>query len=143
MVPAAGIARYRPRQLAVPQPGQPPRVVGPGTFLKGSSVADFVELEARIAALEMVLTTHMLQSGIGTLGFDPTAFATGRRDAWSAIGNAMCEACTSQEEERRFTQAYAAALERLGNLLVTLAEPVQEAIDEVQQMGGGMAGRQA
>jgi glycine/D-amino acid oxidase-like deaminating enzyme len=83
----------------------------------------------------MVLATQMLQSGIATPGFDPTAFATGRRDAWSAIGNAMCEACNSEAEEQRFTRAYAEALERLGHLLVVLAEPVQEAIDEVQQAG--------
>jgi hypothetical protein len=97
-------------------------------------VADHVELEARISALEMVVATHILQSGIATPGFDPTAFANGRRDAWSAIGNAMCEACSSEAEEKRFTRAYADALERLGNMLVVLAEPVQEAIDEVQQM---------
>lgn len=103
-------------------------------------MADHVELEARIAALEMVLATHMLQSGVSTPGFDPTAFATGRRDAWAAIGHAMCEACASEDEEKRFTRAYADALERLGHLLVTLAAPVQEAIDEVGAAGADAQG---
>jgi hypothetical protein len=94
-------------------------------------MADLVELEARLAALELVVSSHLLQSGIATPGFDPHAFASGRRDAWATIGNAMCEACTSDAEEQRFTTAYAAALERFGHLLVALAAPVQEAIDEV------------
>jgi len=103
-------------------------------------VADYVELEARLSALELVLVTHVLQSGVLTPGFDPTAFASGRRDAWSAIGDAMCESCTSDAEEQKFTRAYAAALERLGHLLVTLAAPVQEAIDEVDELKSSPTG---
>ena len=105
-------------------------------------MADLVDLEARIAAMEMVLATQMLQAGVATPGFDPVSFAVGRRDAWSAIGNAICEACTSEVEEQKFTRAYADALERLGTLLVTLAAPVQEAIDEVQQASGQAAAQQ-
>ena len=97
-------------------------------------MADYVELEARLAALELVVVTHLLQSGVATPGFDPHAFASGRRDAWAAIGSAMCQACSSEVEDQRFTRAYAAALERLGQMLVTLADPVQEAIDEVDQL---------
>jgi hypothetical protein len=77
------------------------------------------------------VVTHILQSGIADAAFDPKAFATSRRDAWAAIGSAMCQSCSSQSQEDRFTRAYAAALERLGHLLVTLADPIQEAIDEV------------
>jgi glycine/D-amino acid oxidase-like deaminating enzyme len=75
--------------------------------------------------------THILQSGLDSSAYDPRAFAAGRRDAWVTIGTAMCQDCSSQAEERRFTEAYAAALERLGHLLVSLAEPVREAMDEV------------
>jgi hypothetical protein len=96
-------------------------------------VSDTVELEARLAALEMVVATQILQSGVATPGFDPQAFASGRRDAWTAIGHAMCAACTTDAEEQKFTRAYAAALERIGELLVTLADPVREAIDEVDR----------
>ncbi len=110
-----------------------------GPAAGASSLADYVELEARIAALELVLVTHVLQSGLTVPGFDPQAFASGRRDAWSAIGKAMCEACTSDEEERQFARAYAAALQRIGDFLVTLVEPVQEAIDEVAQLGSAPA----
>ena len=95
---------------------------------------DLVDLEARISAMELVLVTHILQAGIPSPEFDPVAFAKSRRDAWIAIGNATCAACTSESEERRFTHAYATALERMGHLLVMLAEPVQEAIDEVNAM---------
>jgi hypothetical protein len=97
-------------------------------------MADLVDLEARLAAMEMILVTQLLQSGVATPGFDPHAFAGGRRDAWAAIGAAICEECTSDADERRFTQAYAAALERIGHLLVALAAPVQEAIDEVDEL---------
>lgn len=90
-----------------------------------------VELEARIAALELVVLTHVLQSGIPDAAFDPKAFAVSRRDAWAAIGGAMCEGCRSDSEDDAFTRAYAASLERLGHLLVALADPVQEAMGEV------------
>jgi hypothetical protein len=90
-----------------------------------------VELEARISALELVVLTHILQSGIADAAFDPMTFATSRRDAWSSISRAMCEGCTSEAEDREFTSAYGVALERLGHLLVTLAEPFEQAIDEI------------
>lgn len=90
-----------------------------------------VELEARISALELVVLTHILQSGIPDAAFDPKAFAASRRDAWTAIGTAMCQGCSSESEDDAFMRAYGVALERLGHLLVTLADPVQEAIDEV------------
>jgi glycine/D-amino acid oxidase-like deaminating enzyme len=99
---------------------------------------ELIELEARIAALEMVVTTHILQSGLSDATFDPKAFASARRDAWAGVSGAMCQACDSDAEEHRFTRAYAAALERLGDLLVMLADPIQEAIDEV-----GAGGRTA
>ena len=105
-------------------------------------MADLVEVEARISALELVLVTQILQSGVSTPEFDPRAFAAGRREAWTAIGKATCESCSSESEERHFTQAYSAALERLGHLLVTLAEPVQEAIDEVQAMMSNASAQQ-
>ena len=100
-------------------------------------MADLVDLEARLAAMEMILVTHLLQSGVATPGFDPHAFASGRRDAWAAIGHAICTECANDADERRFTQAYAAALDRMGHLLVALAAPVQEAIDEVDELGAG------
>lgn len=92
---------------------------------------DAIDLEARISALELTVMTHILQSGLNSPLYDPTAFAAARRDAWISVGAAMCENCSDDGDERRFTEAYAAALERLGHLLVSLAEPVQEAIDEV------------
>ena len=98
---------------------------------------DIVELEARISAIEMLVVTQLLQSGVAHPGFDPRAFAVGRRDAWVAIGRAACAGCSSQEDEKRFTEAYAGALERLGNLLVELSTPVQEAIDEVNAVAAG------
>ena len=79
----------------------------------------------------MIVVTHILQSGLSTDGFDPTAFATSRRDAWAAVGKAVCDGCSSEVEEQRFAHAYARALERIGHLLVALADPVQEAVDEV------------
>jgi hypothetical protein len=94
-------------------------------------MANAIELEARISALELVVLTHVLQSGIPDAAFDPKAFAVSRRDAWAAIGNAMCEGCTTQSEDDEFARAYGAALERLGHLLVALADPVQEAISEI------------
>lgn len=94
-------------------------------------MADAIELEARLSALELVVLTHVLQSGLPSPLYDPRAFAAARRDAWAGVAAAMCEDCTSQDEERRFTHAYAASLERLGHLLVSLAEPVRDAIDEV------------
>ena len=97
-------------------------------------MSDQIEFEARLAALELVLATHILQSGVTTPGFDPQEFALGRRDAWTAIGSAMCQACTSDSEDQRFTQAYSEALQRMGHLLVMLAAPVQEAIDEVDEI---------
>jgi hypothetical protein len=97
---------------------------------------DPVDLEARISALELVVATHVLQSGLGVPGFDPKAFAEARRDAWTVIGQAMCAGCSTEAEEERFTRAYANALERLGNLMVSLADPIQEAIDEVDALAG-------
>lgn len=94
-------------------------------------MADNLELEARISALELAVLTHILQSGLDNAAFDPRSFAATRRDAWASVGTAMCEGCTSDDEENRFMRAYAAALERLGHLLVELAEPVQEAVNEV------------
>lgn len=94
-------------------------------------MSDIVELEARISAIEMLVVTQLLQTGVSYPGFDPRAFAASRRDAWVAIGQAACRSCTSEVEEKKFTEAYAVALERLGNLLVELAQPVQEAIEEV------------
>jgi hypothetical protein len=94
-------------------------------------MADLIDLEARISALEMIVVAHILQSGVGTAGFDPTSFAASRRDAWAAVGKAVCAGCSSQDEEKQFAEAYARALERIGQLLVVLAEPVQEAVDEV------------
>jgi len=94
-------------------------------------MADLIDLEARISALEMIVVTHILQSGVGLAGFDPTAFATSRRDAWAAVGKAVCAGCSTEADETQFAQAYARALERIGQLLVVLAEPVQEAVDEV------------
>lgn len=94
-------------------------------------MAELIDLEARISALEMIVVTHILQSGVGTIGFDPTSFAASRRDAWAAVAKAVCEGCSSEVEEKRFAEAYARALERIGHLLVVLAEPVQEAVDEV------------
>ena len=98
-------------------------------------MADNVELEARISAMELVVLTHILQSGVESAAYDPRAFAASRRDAWAAIGKSICEGCDSAAEEEKFARAYAAALERMGHLLVELAEPVQEAIDEVAAMG--------
>lgn len=95
-------------------------------------MSDIVELEARLSAVEMLVVTQLLQQGVSYPGFDPRAFAASRRDAWSAIGQAACASCTSEVQEKKFTEAYAGALERLGNLLVELAQPVQEAIDEVE-----------
>ncbi len=94
-------------------------------------MADLIELEARISAMEMIVATHLFQSGLATDGFDPTAFAMSRRDAWTAVGRAVCDACASEVEEQKFAQAYARALERMGHLLVAVAQPVQEAVDEV------------
>lgn len=94
-------------------------------------MADLLEIEARISALELVLVTQMLQAGVGTPGFDPKAFAASRRAAWASISQAMCMDCTSDAEEDRFTRAYAAALERIGHLMVTISGPIQDAIDEV------------
>jgi glycine/D-amino acid oxidase-like deaminating enzyme len=94
-------------------------------------VPDAIDLEARISALELAVMTHILQSGLASPLYDPRAFAAARRDAWMGVGAAMCQDCSSDGDERRFTEAYAGALERLGHLLVSLAEPVQEAIDEV------------
>lgn len=94
-------------------------------------MAELIDLEARISALEMIVVTHILQSGVGTIGFDPTSFATSRRDAWAAVGKAVCDGCSSEVEEKSFAEAYARALERIGHLLVVLAEPVQEAVDEL------------
>ena len=94
-------------------------------------MTDTIDLEARIAALELAVMTHILQSGLDSSAYDPRAFATARRDAWVSIGTAMCQDCSNEAEERRFTQSYAAALERLGHLLVSLSVPVQEAMDEV------------
>ncbi len=102
-----------------------------------------IELEGRISALEVVLVSHILQSNVADPDFDPRAFAAGRRDAWAAIGAATCQGA-SDGEEKDFADAYAAAMERLGYLLVTLAEPVQEAIDEVRNSlssGAATAGR--
>jgi hypothetical protein len=98
-------------------------------------LADAIELEARLSALELVVLTHVLQSGLTSSLYDPRAFALARREAWAGVASAMCEGCVSEDEESRFTHAYAAALERLGHLLVSLAEPVQEAIDEVNAEG--------
>ena len=100
-------------------------------------MTDAVDLEARISALELVVLTHILQSGLDSAAYDPKAFAMTRRDAWSGVATALCEGCTTQDEEERFTRAYAAALERLGHLLVSLADPVQEALDEVSAAGAG------
>ena len=94
-------------------------------------MADAIELEARLSALELVVLTHVLQSGLTSSLYDPRAFARARREAWAGVATAMCEGCSTEDEESRFTHAYAAALERLGHLLVSLAEPVQEAIEEV------------
>jgi glycine/D-amino acid oxidase-like deaminating enzyme len=94
-------------------------------------LADAIELEARLSALELVVLTHVLQSGLSSSLYDPRAFALSRRQAWAGVASAMCEGCTTEDEENRFTRAYAAALERLGHLIVSLADPVQEAIDEV------------
>ena len=94
-------------------------------------MGDLLEIEARISALELVLVTQILHTGVGTVGFDPKAFAASRRDAWASIGRAMCRYCTSDTDEDRYTRAYAAALERIGHLMVTVSEPIQEAIDEV------------
>lgn len=97
-------------------------------------MADTIDLEARLSALEMIVVTHILQSGIGLSGFDPRSFAASRRDAWSAVGKAVCDGCSTEDEEKRFARAYANALERIGHMLVALAEPVQEAVDEVFHM---------
>lgn len=102
-------------------------------------MSNAIELEARISALELVVLTHVLQSGIPDATFDPKAFAAARRDAWATIGGAMCEGCGSSSEEDAFTRAYAVSLERLGHLLVALADPVEEAISEVSS---GSAQRQ-
>lgn len=91
-----------------------------------------IDFEARISALEVVMLTHVLQSGLDNAAFDPRAFAVARRDAWAAVGKSICEECGDEaEDQQRFSRSYAAALERLGHLLVDLAEPVQEAIDEI------------
>jgi hypothetical protein len=102
-------------------------------------MADNLELEARISAMELVVLTHILQSGIESAAFDPRAFAASRRDAWAAIGKSICDGCGSAAEEEKFARAYAAALERMGHLLVELAQPVQEAIDEVNALGSPTA----
>ena len=102
-------------------------------------MADAIELEARISALELAVMTHILQSGLDSPLYDPRAFAAARRDAWTSVGAAMCQDCSSDADERRFTEAYAAALERLGHLLVSLAEPVHEAIEEVTAERGAPA----
>jgi glycine/D-amino acid oxidase-like deaminating enzyme len=104
------------------------------------NMPDAVELEARLSALELVVLTHVLQSGLPSPLYDPRAFAAARRDAWAGVATAMCEGCTSQDEDRRFTHAYAASLERLGHLLVSLADPVQEAMDEVNAAGADSPG---
>lgn len=104
-------------------------------------MADLLEIEARISALELVLVTQILQTGVGTPGFDPKAFAASRRDAWAAIGKAMCTDCTSDADEDRFTRAYADALERIGHLMVTISEPIQEAIDEVDEAVASLSGQ--
>lgn len=91
-----------------------------------------VELEARISALELVVLTHVLQAGLPDAAFDPAAFAASRRDAWTAIARSMCEGCDTASESDAFTRAYSASLERLGYLLVTLAEPIQDAIAEIE-----------
>lgn len=100
-------------------------------------MADSIELEARISALELVVLTHVLQSGLPDAAFDPKAFAVSRRDSWAAIGTAMCQECT--DEDQAFTRAYSAALERLGHLLVALSEPVQDAISEVSGRPGPLS----
>ena len=53
-------------------------------------MADHVELEARISAMELVVLTHILQSGVESAAYDPRAFAAARRDAWTAIGKSIC-----------------------------------------------------
>ncbi len=92
---------------------------------------DVIELEARISALELAVLTHILQSGLQDAQYDARVFAVGRRDAWASVAKALCQTCSSEDEERKFTEAYAGSLERLGHLLVSLAEPVQEAIEEI------------
>lgn len=100
-------------------------------------MADTIELEARLSAIELAVLTHVLQSGLDNPLFDPRTFALSRRDAWIGVANAICSQCTTEEEDHRFARAYAAALERLGHLLVSLAEPIQEAVDELRSDSSG------
>ena len=96
-----------------------------------TSAAFLTRLDARLSALELLVITHILQAGAADPMFDPRGFATSRRDAWRQIAKAMVDGCG--DDDREFTEAYGAAMDRLGELLVTLAEPVQEAVDEVRQ----------
>ncbi|MCW1430204.1 hypothetical protein [Novosphingobium sp. JCM 18896] len=98
-----------------------------------------LDIEARISALELVVLTHILQSGLPDAAYDPKAFAAARREAWASIGTAMCDGCTSDSDDHRYTRAYGTALGRLGDLLQTLAEPVQEAMSEIAAENGETA----
>lgn len=87
---------------------------------------EIVKLRGRIAALELATVTQAILDRLSKPGFNPVEFAAQRTAFWKQIGS------TLNDDDSPFSVALEDAFERLGNLLVMMAKP----IDEAQRKGG-------
>lgn len=83
---------------------------------------DIVALRGRIAALEIATVTQTLLEGASTPGFNPVEFAAQRASFWKQVGEAL------NDDGSPSSVAFAEALVKLGNLLITMAKPIDEAL---------------
>ncbi|HYG49231.1 MAG TPA: hypothetical protein VD846_14965 [Allosphingosinicella sp.] len=85
---------------------------------------DIVKLRGRITALEVATVTQTLLEGASKQGFNPIEFAAQRASFWRQIGQ------TLNDDGSASSLAFEEALVKLGNLLNTMAKPIDEELQK-------------
>lgn len=91
---------------------------------------DLIKLRGRIAALELATVSQTLIEGAREQGFNPVEFAAQRASFWKQIGESL------NDDGEPSSVAFEEALVKLGNLLTTMAKPIDE---ELQRRQSGQA----
>lgn len=78
-------------------------------------------LKGRIAALELIIVTHMLLDELKKPDFNPVEFAAHRKAYWKQMGQAL-------GDDWELADAFQTSTERLGALIMHLAKPLDEAV---------------
>lgn len=94
------------------------------------SNGDYEKLVGRVSALEMLLIVNEIKALKGASSVEITEAAKRRAEFWKQIGDAL-----EDDAPDVVSVARTAQLEKLGKLLVLMAKPISEEIEQMIRNG--------